>query len=108
MMTIRTGNLDKVIQRLLAHRHELSKEGIVHLDLFGSVARGDDNPDSDIDICIEMGGSGTRRGLNRITQIEGLQTRLAAILGRKVDLVVSPVDRARLREQIERDAVRAF
>ena len=80
----------------------------MHLDLFGSVARGEHDPNSDIDICIEMGGPGTGKGLNRITQIEGLQTRLAAILGRKVDLVVSPVDRTRLREQIERDAVRAF
>ena len=108
MRTANTQSRDQVIHRILAHRPELSQEGIVHLDLFGSIARGDDGPDSDIDICIEMGGPGTKRGLNRITQLQGLQTRLEAIVGRKVDLVVSPIYKVGLREQIERDAVRAF
>ncbi len=53
---------------------------IRHMGLFGSVARGEAGPDSDIDILVEVDPS---IGLGFVTLAE----RLEVELGRKVDLV---------------------
>jgi predicted nucleotidyltransferase len=41
----------QVIAKLRSHETELRRAGILHLSLFGSVARGEDRPDSDIDLA---------------------------------------------------------
>ena len=46
-------NRDEVIALLRAHEPELRQRGVRHAALFGSVARGDAKPASDIDILIE-------------------------------------------------------
>jgi predicted nucleotidyltransferase len=49
--------------------------------VFGSLARGDETPDSDVDLLVELGdGSWARR--------QALNTRLERALGRPVELVV--------------------
>lgn len=45
---------EHVIATLRAHEAELHQAGIRHLSLFGSVARGDDAADSDIDLATEF------------------------------------------------------
>ena len=57
--------------------------GIKELSLFGSVARGDMGPDSDIDIMVEFQPD-TRIGMIKFELLAEELTRLA---GRKVDLV---------------------
>lgn len=47
-------NRDEVIALLRAHEPELRQRGVRHAALFGSVARGDAKPASDIDILIEL------------------------------------------------------
>ena len=47
-------NRDAVLVRLKAHEADLKARGVVHAALFGSIARGDQRPDSDIDILIEL------------------------------------------------------
>ena len=44
---------DRVIATLQQHRAELEGRGVVHAAVFGSVARGQARPDSDVDILIE-------------------------------------------------------
>jgi len=43
-------NRGQVIATLRAHEPELKAAGVVRLSLFGSTARGDRRPDSDIDL----------------------------------------------------------
>ena len=43
-----------IITTLQRHKDELHRQGVAHLALFGSVARGDARPDSDIDILIDL------------------------------------------------------
>ncbi len=43
-------NREQVIATLRAHEPELKAAGVVRLSLFGSTARGDRRPDSDIDL----------------------------------------------------------
>ena len=45
---------EQVIETLRSHEQALRQRGVMHAALFGSVARGDATPASDIDIMIEI------------------------------------------------------
>ena len=45
---------EQVIARLRAHERELRAAGVVQLSLFGSVARGEARPDSDVDVAVKL------------------------------------------------------
>lgn len=102
--TTRTATAEQVLATLRAHEAELRAAGIRRLSLFGSVARGDDQADSDVDLAAELDPA-ARIGLFALA---GLERRLGALLGRKVDLLPEPVEKPRLRANIERDRRRAF
>ena len=105
MSTTSTTDLaENVIAILRAHREELRRAGIRHLSLFGSVARGDDEAGSDVDLAAEFDPA-ARMDLFRLTALE---RRIAEILGRRVDLLPEPVEKARLRANIDRDRRLAF
>jgi predicted nucleotidyltransferase len=95
---------EDVLAILRAHKAELRAAGIRHLSLFGSVARGDAEPDSDVDLAAELDPD-AHVDLFRLT---GLEQRLAALLGRPVDLVPEPVEKQRLQANIDRDRRNAF
>lgn len=78
--------------------------GIRALSLFGSVARGDAGPNSDIDLVAEFDPV-ARMDLIRLV---GLERELAALLGREVQILPEPVEKPRLRANVERDRVRVF
>lgn len=103
-MTSRTTVADRMLAILRAHEGELRAAGIRRLSLFGSVARGEDEADSDLDLAAELDPA-ARIGLFALTALE---QRLAALIGRPVDLVPEPVEKPRLRANIERDRIRAF
>jgi predicted nucleotidyltransferase len=87
-----------VLQTLREHQAELRDAGIVHLRLFGSVARGESSADSDVDLMVDLEGS------KRFTLVSmaHLENRLAELLGVKVDL--SPADS--MKEPVRAEAVR--
>ena len=45
---------DLMIARLIALRPALEAKGVSHAFLFGSVSRGDDVPESDVDILVDL------------------------------------------------------
>jgi len=45
---------DDIIQKLKAAEADLRAQGVEHAALFGSMARSDDRPDSDIDIIVDL------------------------------------------------------
>ena len=87
-----------VIQTLRLHEPELRAAGIVHLRLFGSVARGEASAESDVDLMADIDRS------KRLTlfSLAGLENRLSDLLGVKVDL--SPADS--MKEAVHARAVR--
>lgn len=95
---------EQVIATLRAHEAELREAGIRRLSVFGSVARNEGRPDSDIDLAVELDPV-ARMDLFLLT---GLQARLAKLLGRDVDLIPEPVEKARLQARIDRDRRLAF
>lgn len=59
------------------------KNGVEFLGVFGSVARGEANPNSDVDVLVRFGPNGVK-GLFGLIQ---MQYDLEEVLGHKVDLV---------------------
>ena len=45
---------DELLAELRALRPVFAREGVTHMHLFGSRARGDNRPDSDVDLAIEV------------------------------------------------------
>jgi uncharacterized protein len=75
------------------------KYGATNLRIFGSVARGDDRPDSDIDILIDQ-----ERRWSLFDQI-GMMQDLEDLLECKVDLATADALRARIKDRIFKDAI---
>ena len=72
--------------------------GAKKVSLFGSYARGDATPESDVDILLDKGSI---RGM----QVLDFQDALAEKLGRKVDVVTTAGASERFMEKISRDEV---
>ena len=75
--------------------------GVRSLDLFGSVARGEAKPDSDVDFLIEFDRP---IGLFHFFRV---QHRLEELLGTRVDLVMRDAVKRQLRDRIFAEAVHA-
>ncbi len=76
-----------------------TKHGAYNLRIFGSVARGEERQDSDVDFLVDM--ESDRNLLDRI----GLMQDLEDLLGRKVDVATVKVLRDFCREGILKDAL---
>ena len=74
--------------------------GVRSLSIFGSTARDEARPDSDIDVLVEFSGPVT------FDAHMGLQVYLEDLLGRPVDVVTASGLKPRLRPFIEQDLVR--
>ena len=59
----------------------LQEYDVEKASLFGSVVRGEDSPDSDIDILVEFSGE------KSLMDLAGLRIDLEELLGRKVDVL---------------------
>ena len=78
----------------LARRH-----GARNVRLFGSAARGQYRPGSDIDLLVDM-----EEGRSLLDHI-ALKQDLEDLLGREIDLVTEKSLHPRIREQVLREAV---
>ena len=72
--------------------------------IFGSFARGDDRPDSDIDLLVSL----DPKAEVGLFDYAGIGELLERMLGRPVDLANREVLKEEYRLEIERDAVYAF
>ena len=98
----KSGLLDQVFATLLAQEGNLRSAGIRHLSLFGSVARGEDATDSDVDLVAELV---PEVGID-LFRMTAMERHLSELLGRGVDLIPEPVEKQRLQAKIERDRLR--
>jgi predicted nucleotidyltransferase len=94
--------LDCIIQTLKAILPELRDlYGVISLGLFGSYVRGEQTPDSDLDLLVEFDPV-VRFGL--LTYCE-LENTLSDRLGIKVDLVMKKALKPRIGERILQEVV---
>ncbi|MEA1831304.1 nucleotidyltransferase domain-containing protein [Methylobacterium durans] len=86
------------IDILRSHEGELRRLGIRHAGLFGSTARGESGPDSDVDVLIEIDESTVRDVYDYVGVVQFIE-----------DLFPRPVDvanRACLKDHVRPDALR--
>ncbi len=76
-----------------------SRFGVRNLSVFGSVARGDERPGSDVDVLVEFEQTPT------FDQFMDLKLYLEELLRRKVDLVTRHALKPRMRPIIEKEAL---
>jgi uncharacterized protein len=97
-------NRDDIIARLRQNETALRARGVTHAALFGSRARGDDRPDSDVDIMIEVDPAA------RISVYDyvALRDYIAALFDGPVDVVSRDGLKPYLKPLAVADAVYAF
>ena len=91
---------DEALSVLSQHLDELQRLGVRSLALFGSVARDEATPGSDVDVLVDFGGPTT------FDQYMDVKLFLEGLLHRKVDLVTERGLRPRVRPYVEQDAIR--
>ncbi|MGA2739164.1 MAG: nucleotidyltransferase family protein [Bryobacteraceae bacterium] len=97
-------NSDQVIATLRDHEPELRELGVASLSIFGSTARGDGQPDSDIDL---LAGFDESRALS-LLDLVGIELKLAGLLGQPVDLVEEGTLKPRVLRSVEADPIQRF
>jgi len=91
---------EAVLRLLSQHREELRRRfRVKSMALFGSVARNEAGPQSDVDILVEFEGPATFDGYME------LKFYLEDLLGCRVDLVTTRALKPRLRPYVEKEAV---
>jgi predicted nucleotidyltransferase len=96
--------LVEVIRLLRSNRAELEKIGIRHAEIFGSVARGEDLPDSDVDILVDLDPDIVRD----LFAYSRVQRTLQDLVGRRVDIARRGRTRPEIDADLIRDAVHAY
>ncbi|MEP7308043.1 MAG: nucleotidyltransferase domain-containing protein [Acidobacteriota bacterium] len=78
--------------------------GARHLDVFGSVARGEATAFSDVDLVVTF----DEGHAPSLIDLARLKHRLCELPGTDVDVAVEPITAERLRARIAQELVRAF
>lgn len=91
---------EKVLNLLKEHLEEIRKFKIQKISIFGSVARNQDTPHSDIDILIKFDGPAS------YDLYMDLKFFLEDLLDRKVDLITEDGVRTEIKQFIEKDLIR--
>jgi predicted nucleotidyltransferase len=99
-----TGTLDNVLATLRAHEPELRRFGVSHAAVFGSVARGEARPDSDIDVLVELDPEHPMG----IFEYARLKLYINEVLHGAGDIVNRRTIKPLLRESILHDAIHVF
>ena len=97
-------NRDEILDTLKARESDLRAHGVKHAALFGSVARGEQRADSDIDILVDLDPAVV------VTMFDyaGLKDYVAGLFPGSVDVVDREALKPRLRPRAAADAIYAF
>ena len=94
---------DEAIAKLKEHEAELRQLGVDHLYLFGSTARDEARPDSDVDLFFDH-----PEGSLGLYQLMDVKDAAARVLGCKADIMTRRSLHRVLREGIEASALPVF
>ena len=103
-LDVALGERERVLRILREQAPRLRALGITRLSLFGSMARGEAGPESDIDLLIEI-ESAAKLGL---FDLFDLREELGRRLGRPVSFAFRSQMRPWLQEWIEEDRIEIY
>ncbi len=93
-------NLNEVVSKKREEVLRIATQyGASNVRIFGSVARGEAGPDSDVDLLVDMEPG------RSLFDLGGLLMELQNLFGCRVDLVTEEGLRSRIRERVLREAV---
>jgi uncharacterized protein len=95
---------ERVIRAIRGHEAALRTLGVTRLWLFGSLARGDARPDSDVDVLIDI-IPGRKFSLLDLAEV---RLALCDLLGREAGVVIREDLRPRFRDTIADDLIEIF
>jgi hypothetical protein len=91
----------KTLALLRQHEPVLKKQyGVAKIGIFGSFARGEERPDSDIDVLVAF-----RKGEKTFDNFMGIKFYLEDLFGRRVDLVTEAALKPLIRDPILQEVV---
>lgn len=95
-------DLGEVIARIRAHADELHERfGVTRIDVFGSFARGEQTPESDVDLIVEVAEP-------TLETVFGSERFLTDLLGRTAECGSLASINPRVRENLMEDLVRVW
>ena len=96
--------LDDALTILRAHECELKARGVKHAAIFGSLARGQARPDSDVDVLVEL----DRESKLGLFAYAGIVEDIGDLFARRADVANAHALRPSMSRSILSDAVYAF
>jgi hypothetical protein len=97
-------NAQDVVATLRRHERVLHARGVAHAAVFGSVARGENRPDSDLDILIDIDPEAHVTVFDYV----GLKDYISSLFDVPVDVIDREAVKPDLRGPVARDTVHAF
>jgi predicted nucleotidyltransferase len=97
-------NVQDALAILRQSEPALRARGVRHAALFGSIARGDNRPDSDIDVLVEFDPDAHVTVFDYV----GVKNYIAGLFEGSVDVIDRAALKPHLRRPSARDAVYAF
>lgn len=94
---------DEIIATLRRHAGDLRGMGVARLFLFGSAARNDAGPDSDVDLFFDFDAHGFS-----LVELVALRDRISGLLRARADVMSRDSIHPLLRSSIEGSAVQVF
>jgi hypothetical protein len=95
-------DLGEIVARIRAHAHELHERyGVTRIDVFGSFARGEQTPESDVDLIVEV-------ETPTLEAVFGAEEYLTELLGRKADTGSFAALRPRVQPYVKREKVHVW
>jgi predicted nucleotidyltransferase len=90
---------EAILNSLRIHKTDLAKMGVISIALFGSAARGEGPPDSDVDLLVELAPPLSYDTYTRVNFY------LKDLLGCPVDLVFLDKFKSRIRPSVLAEAI---
>jgi len=95
-------SLGVTIKMLRKNRDALTDKGLLNIAVFGSVARGDEKPGSDIDLLVKVSDD-----MNAF-RLAGVQSDLQETLGANVEIVTLKEFNSNFDQSVQKDVVIAY